>query len=92
MRTPFGFPSLLLLAGACTAGDNGVKVADDPPEVAIISPIEGQVFDPTAPVEFCLSVADNQTVENLRLVAQSTVDGEFWTYDQSEPTDRKSVV
>ncbi len=79
-------PALLMLLAACSGGDTEVKVADDPPEITVISPLEGASFDPLVAVQFCLSVSDNSPDDTMRLVAQSSVDGTIWSHDiDTEP-------
>ena len=74
--------SVLLLLAACT--ESTVKSSDRPPEVQIIGPLDDATFDPSVPVSLCVQIDDEDSLEELSILVQSSIDGTLWQTGDSE--------
>ncbi len=73
----------LLVLAACNESTLGSS--DKPPSVQIISPLDDAAFDPSGPVTFCAQVDDEDRLEELAILVQSSVDGTLWESDGTTP-------
>jgi len=61
--------------------DATLRSADDPPQVAWISPAGGTSFELGEALTLCAQVSDEDTLEDLGMTLTSTVDGTLWIQD-----------
>jgi hypothetical protein len=69
-----GVPAMCVLAAGC-GGDNGVKIYNGPPAVAIIEPLDGSEYATGNPITFVAQVDDDGPVDELTLQWSSDRDG-----------------
>ncbi len=68
----------LLALGALGCNDATLGKADRPPQVDIVSPLDGATFDAGEPLVLCAQVSDEEDLGALAMVFQSSVDGLLW--------------
>ncbi|MDP2306045.1 MAG: MopE-related protein [Pseudomonadota bacterium] len=73
----------LLTLAACNESTLGSS--DKPPTVEIITPLDNAAFDPTGAVTFCAQIDDEDRIDELQILVQSSVDGVLWESDGSTP-------
>lgn len=66
----------LLALAACN--DSTLGSSDKPPSVQIVTPLDNGGFDPSQPVTFCAQVDDEDRLDELQILVQSSVDGVLW--------------
>ena len=75
----------LLALAACNESTLGSS--DKPPSVAIVTPLDNGGFDPSLPVTFCAQIDDEDRLDELQILVQSSVDGVLWESAGTTPEE-----